>query len=70
VQGDDGADGFLEGFQGPSVVGVQDSPCLEVGDGLLDDVPNFVDLGVEFFLPFEERSVVGFLIGVSMSLPI
>jgi hypothetical protein len=26
---------------------MQDSPGLEIGDGLFDDVPNSVDFGVE-----------------------
>src|SRR5437773_332803 len=42
---------------------MEDSPGLEVGNRLLDDVTDPVDLGVEFFLPIEELSMGGFLNG-------
>ena len=40
------------------MVGVYDSPGLEVRDGLLDDVANLVDLCIEFLLPIQ-----GFVVG-------
>jgi hypothetical protein len=42
---------------------VHDPPGLEVGDDLLDDVANLVNLLVEFLLPVQERTVDGFLDG-------
>jgi hypothetical protein len=42
---------------------VYDSPGLEVGDDLFDDVANPVDLSVEFFLPVQEIAVSGLLDG-------
>jgi hypothetical protein len=40
---------------------VEDSPGLDVGDGLFDDVADCVDVGVEGFLPVEEFSMGRFL---------
>jgi hypothetical protein len=37
VQRGYGCDGFRECLDGATVVEVHDPPCLEVGDGLLDD---------------------------------
>jgi hypothetical protein len=39
--------------QGPTVVGVHDPPDLKVGNGLLNDVADLVDLRVELFLPVQ-----------------
>ena len=38
-----GCDGFWEGFWWSSVAGVQDSPCLDVGDGSFGLVADLVD---------------------------
>lgn len=46
-----------------------DSPGLEVGDGLLDDMADLVNLLVELFLPVQQVAISGFLHGVIMSLP-
>jgi hypothetical protein len=40
-------------------IGVRDAPGLEVGDGLLDDIANRVDLFVDVFLPVPEVAVDG-----------
>ena len=58
-----------EGPQRASIVGVHDSPGLEVRDDLFDDVADFVDLLVELFFPVQQIPVSGFLMGVSMLLP-
>ena len=39
---------------------MHDPPGLEVGDRLLDDVANLVDLLVEFFLPVQKLAMGGF----------
>src|SRR4051794_22698960 len=51
VESDGAGYRFPEGFEGSPVVGVQDSPGLQVGDNLLDNPPDFVDLAVVFLLP-------------------
>jgi len=55
--------------QWSAVVGVQDAPGLEVGDGLLDVVADPVDGGVELDLPVQETSKGCFLIGMIASAP-
>ena len=42
-ESEDGGDGFWEGVWWSCVVGVQDSPGLDVGDDLLDLVADLVD---------------------------
>lgn len=39
---------------------MEDSPGLEVRNGLFDDISDFVDRGVEFRLPVQEVPVGGF----------
>src|SRR3954452_10339517 len=51
VEGNDARYRFSEGFERSTVVGVEDSPGLEVRDDLLDDPPSLVDLTVVFLLP-------------------
>jgi hypothetical protein len=58
-----------KGLQSAPIVGVHDSPGLEVRDDLFDDVTDLVDLLIELFFPVRQVTVDGFLIGVSMSLP-
>ena len=45
-----------ERVQRAPVVGVHDSPGLEVRDDLFDDVTDLVDLLIELFLPESSRS--------------
>src|SRR5687767_3718170 len=61
VQRDDSRDGLGEGLERAPVIGVHDSPGLEVRDDSLDDVANLVDLLVEFPLPVQQVPVSGFL---------
>jgi hypothetical protein len=49
---------------------VHDSPGLEIGDGPLNDIANFIDLLVEFFLPVEEIAVGGLPDGRSPERPL
>ena len=63
VERGDDLDCLWEGFSRPPVVGEQDSPGLEVGDGSFNDVADFVDLFVELFFPVEEGAVGWFLDG-------
>jgi len=46
-----------------SVIGVEDSPVLQVGDNALDDYANAVDGSVEGFLPVEQFVSVDLLDG-------
>jgi hypothetical protein len=43
-----------EGAQRAPIVGVHDSPGLEVRDDLFDDVTDFVDPLVELFFPVQQ----------------
>ena|SRR5487761_243668 len=49
----DGAEGGWVGAQRPAVVGEHAAPGLEVRDRAFDDIANFVDCCVEFFLPVQ-----------------
>ena len=49
----DGAEGGWVGVQRPAVVGEHAAPGLEVRDRAFDDIANFVDCCVEFFLPVQ-----------------
>src|SRR5215207_9805108 len=69
VQRYDSRGGLGEGLERAPVVGVHDSPGLEVRDDLLDNPADLVDLLIEFFLPGQQAPVGGFLMGVIMSLP-
>jgi len=60
LEGDDCGDGGGECVEGSAVVGVQDSPGLEVGDGAFDPVADLVDRGVELLLPVEELTAGSF----------
>jgi hypothetical protein len=46
LEPDDGADGVREGYERLAVVGVEDSPDLEVRYCLLDSPADFVDGGL------------------------
>src|SRR5262249_33116694 len=61
LQANDGRDGCGECFDGSAVVGVEDTPGFDVGDGSLDHVPNLVDLSVEFLLPVQKLTASRFL---------
>jgi hypothetical protein len=63
LQPDDGADGVGEGCERPAVVGVENSPDLQVRDRLFDSSADFVDGGVEFLLPVEKFAVWWFFDG-------
>ena len=56
-------------FERAPIICVQDPPRLEVGDRLLDDIPDLVNLGIELFSQSRRSRWMGFLIGVSMPLP-
>jgi hypothetical protein len=48
---------------------VEDSPGFEVGDDLLDNPSDLVDLGIEFLSQSKRSRWSGFLMGVIMLLP-
>ena len=50
-----------ECFERAPIICVQDPLRLEVGDRLLDDIPDLVNLGVELLLPVEEVTIDGLL---------
>ena len=52
-----------ERVQRAPIVGVHDSPGLEVRDYLFDDIADFVDLFVELFFPVQQIPVSGFFDG-------
>ena len=58
-----GGDGLFECVQGAAVVGVEDSPGLDVGDGALDDLADPVDALVGLFGRFAQLAVGGLLVG-------
>ena len=47
---------------------MQDFPGLEVGDHLLDDIANLVDLSVEVLLPVQQVPMDGLLDAMPRSL--
>ncbi|MDP9793725.1 hypothetical protein J2S43_002237 [Catenuloplanes nepalensis] len=55
-------DGFSEGLQWAAVVGMHDSPGLEVGDHLFNNPPNLVDLSIVFLLPLLKIPSLGLLV--------
>ena len=59
-ESEDGCDGFWEGVQWSSVAGVQDPPCLDVGDGSFDLVVDLVDGPVVGLVVGVEGQVRGF----------
>ena len=56
-------------MQGAAVGGVEDSPGLDVGDGLLDHLADPVDAPVLLLRGFAQFAVGGFLHGVIIPLP-
>ena len=49
-------------MQWPAVVGVQDAPGLDMGDGALDRRAEAGDPGIEFLLPVQQFPACRFLI--------
>src|SRR3954466_11734068 len=62
LQADDTRDCLCEGREWSAVVGVQDSPSLQVRDHLFDNPAYLVDLLVVFLLPLFEFPSWGFLV--------
>lgn len=60
VECDDRGDCLGEGGEGASVVGVEDAPVLEVGDGSFDVVADRVHVFTEVVFPFEGVAVGAF----------
>src|SRR4051794_32997477 len=63
LQPDDRGDRRVECVEWAPVVGVENSPVLQVGDAAFDDGAGLVDGGVEYLLPVEKIDAVGLLDG-------
>jgi hypothetical protein len=69
VECSDGVEGCGVGVLGSAVVGVHAPPNLVVGDRAFDHVSNFIDRGIELFLPVDQFPSAGLWNGVVIPVP-